>query len=92
MKDSFKVNTTTSDQLAGPGGQYDGTYIEDYKFVSELGRLDEHNGHLAVTPEYPDGIYHYHAMIDNVGDSEYPRTWWVPSTMEWLWKRTLVMN
>ena len=56
----------------GPGGQYDGTYIEDYEFVSELGQLDEYNGRLAVTPEYPDGIYHYHTTIDSAGESAYP--------------------
>jgi hypothetical protein len=36
----------------GPTKQTDGQYPTD---------LDELNGHTAVTTEYPDGIYHYHA-------------------------------
>lgn len=36
----------------GPTKQTDGQYPTD---------LDELNGHTAVTAEYPDGIYHYHA-------------------------------
>ena len=61
-------------QLGGPGGLYDGRYIEDYEYVAGLGHLDEHNGHFGVTPEYPDGIYHYVTAIDDVGESAYPYT------------------
>ena len=43
----------------GPGGRYDGTYTRDFEYVAGLGDLDECNGRMAVTPEYPDGIYHY---------------------------------
>ncbi len=43
-----------------PSGKYDGTYIQDYKYYAGSGDLDECNGRFAVTPEYPDGIYHYH--------------------------------
>lgn len=43
----------------GPGGQYDGTFVEDYEYVADAGDLDECNGRFGVTPEYPDGIYHY---------------------------------
>lgn len=50
-----------------PGGMYDGTYVEDYEFTGG-GDLDVHNGHTAVTPEYPSGIYHYHATINVDGE------------------------
>jgi hypothetical protein len=43
----------------GPGGAYDGTYIEDYGYVAGSGDLDECNGRRGVTPEYPDGTYYY---------------------------------
>lgn len=43
----------------GPSGRYDGTYTADYEYVEGEGDLDEFNGRFAVTPEYPDGIYHY---------------------------------
>ena len=42
----------------GPGGMPDGTYLEDYKFTGK-GDLDECNGRTGVTPEYPEGGYHY---------------------------------
>ncbi len=44
----------------GPEGIYDGTFVQDYEYLSQLGDLDECNGRLGVTPEYPEGIYHYY--------------------------------
>ncbi len=43
----------------GPGGKYDGTFVQDYEYVEGLGDLDECNGRAGVTPEYPDGTYYY---------------------------------
>lgn len=43
----------------GPGGAFDGTYDEDWEFVPGVGDLDLANGRVGVTPEYPDGTYHY---------------------------------
>jgi len=42
-----------------PGGKYDGTFIEDYEYVAGQGDLDECNGRICVTPEFPDGTYAY---------------------------------
>ena len=47
------------DRPGGPGGQFDGTFVEDYEFVSGAGTLDECNGRFGSTPEHPDGTYHY---------------------------------
>lgn len=44
---------------AGPGGRFDGAFIQDYEFVAGSGDLDACNGRLGVTPEYPDGTYAY---------------------------------
>lgn len=44
---------------SGPGGKHDGTFVEDFQFVNNAGDLDECNGRTGVTPEYPEGIYHY---------------------------------
>jgi hypothetical protein len=38
-----------------------GTFTQDYEYVSGLGDLDECNGRTGVTPEFPNGIYHYFA-------------------------------
>lgn len=43
----------------GPGGRYDGSFIEDYEYVASLGDLDECNGIETVTPEHPEGTYAY---------------------------------
>ena len=43
----------------GPGGRFDGTFIQDYTFVAGSGDLDECNGRFTVTPEYPHGTYAY---------------------------------
>jgi hypothetical protein len=43
----------------GPPGRPDGTYSLDYEYVGGLGDLDECNGREGVTPEFPQGAYHY---------------------------------
>ena len=36
-----------------------GTFTQDYQYVAGEGDLDECNGRIGVTPEFPKGIYHY---------------------------------
>ncbi|MEM1186083.1 MAG: YHYH protein [Planctomycetota bacterium] len=43
----------------GPGGDHDGTFAADFEFVEGSGDLDESNGRVGVTPEFPDGTYYY---------------------------------
>jgi hypothetical protein len=43
----------------GPGGTYDGTFVQDWEYVAGAGDLDECNGREGVTPEYPEGTYYY---------------------------------
>jgi hypothetical protein len=38
-----------------------GTFAQDWVYVSGSGDLDECNGRVGVTPEFPEGIYHYYA-------------------------------
>lgn len=57
MKSSWKVKA--GKRPSGPGGSYDGTFTEDYEYVPGSGDLDECNGRLGVTPEYPEGTYYY---------------------------------
>lgn len=42
-----------------PPGKYDGTFVRDYEFVAGSGDLDECNGRVTVTPEFPEGSYAY---------------------------------
>lgn len=54
---SYRIRFGTRD--SGPGGLYDGTFIEDYYYVEGAGSLDACNGKDTVTPEYPNGTYAY---------------------------------
>ena len=38
-----------------------GTFTQDWVYVEGSGDLDDCNGRFGVTPEFPDGIYHYYA-------------------------------
>lgn len=58
LTSSYAVKTGT--RPSGPGGQYDGSFVEDYEYVAGHGALDEANGTFGPTPEFPNGIYHYH--------------------------------
>lgn len=50
-----------------------GRYVEDYEYAPEPGDLDECNGRVCITPEFPEGIYAYFITIDPAtGDPEYP--------------------
>ena len=44
---------------SGPGGNYDGTFVEDYEYYESVGDLDECNGRFCITPEFPNGTYAY---------------------------------
>jgi hypothetical protein len=59
---SYELRSGT--RASGPGGIYDGIFTEDFEFVDGSGDLDECGGRLGVTPEYPDGIYHYYITDD----------------------------
>lgn len=38
-----------------------GTFRQDWEYIDGSGDLDECNGRVGVTPEFPGGIYHYFA-------------------------------
>lgn len=57
LSSSYRLREGERD--GGPGGRYDGTFVEDYEYVTELGDLDEANGRFGVTPEFPDGTQYY---------------------------------
>lgn len=59
------------------GPDVDGTYpvgyfVEDYEYSNGLGDLDEYNGRLCVTPEYPGGTYAYFITVDASSEPEFP--------------------
>lgn len=42
----------------------EGFFVEDYYFA-DSGDLDEHNGRICITPEFPNGVYAYFCTISN---------------------------
>lgn len=59
LKSSYRLKSGTRASAPGPGGRYDGAFVADYEFVRGAGDLDDCNGVFGITPEYPQGIYHY---------------------------------
>ena len=57
MRSSWQLKSGV--RPGGPRGKYDGRFTADYEFVKGSGDLDECNGRLGVTPEYPKGTYYY---------------------------------
>ena len=57
MRSSYRVKKGM--RPGGPGGAYDGKFVQDYEYAAGAGDLDECNGRFGITPEFPEGIYHY---------------------------------
>lgn len=57
LESSYQLRQGT--RTGGPGGTYDGTFTQDYVYVAGSGDLDECNGRITVTPNYPQGTYAY---------------------------------
>lgn len=57
LKSSYQLKTGTRPN--GPGGNYDGRFVNDYEFRAGSGDLDQCNGRTGITPEYPAGTYYY---------------------------------
>ena len=58
---SYQLVTSVSDSRPSTDIYKLGTFLQDWEYVSGSGDLDECNGRVGVTPEFPDGIYHYYA-------------------------------
>jgi len=61
--DGVLREVTSSYRLKDGQTGYNG--IDDYEFVEGLGDLDVCNGHFGPTPDFPEGIYHYHSTMEN---------------------------
>lgn len=61
MTGSYQLVTTVSDSRPSASLYALGTFAQDWEYVEGSGDLDECNGRVGVTPEFPEGIYHYYA-------------------------------
>jgi hypothetical protein len=57
LHSSYRLRQGT--RPTGPGGIYNGSFVQDYEYVAGLSDLDECNGRFGVTNEYPEGTYYY---------------------------------
>ena len=82
MKSSYQLKSQTTrtngptvGQTIGTQTFFNGYFKEDYEYVahpSDPTYLDEHNGRICITPEYPAGIYCYFATVNANHSSAYP--------------------
>jgi hypothetical protein len=67
--------TDVEDGPAVGGTYFLGYFREDYEWISNPSNedyLDEYNGRVCITPEYPLGTYCYFATVDENWNSAYP--------------------
>ena len=62
VKSSFRLKEGA--RPSGPGGRYDGTFVNDYQYIEGAGDLDECNGRSGPTPENTHETYHYYITED----------------------------
>ena len=60
MTGSWQLKTTPDSGRPSTTTYPMGAFSEDYHYVAGSGDLDECNGRTDVTPEYPNGTYHYY--------------------------------
>jgi hypothetical protein len=61
IKGSYRLKTSPDAKRPATSLFAMGTFLQDYEYVAGYGDLDECNGRTGVTPEFPNGIYHYYA-------------------------------
>ena len=61
MQGSYQLTSTTGSSRPDEATYPLGTFRQDWEYVAGSGDLDECNGRTGVTPEFPNGIYHYYA-------------------------------
>jgi hypothetical protein len=60
MKGSYRVKAAPDANRPATSFFPMGHFQQDWEYVAGLGDLDECNGRMGVTPEFPQGIYHYY--------------------------------
>lgn len=61
IKGSYQLTSQVSASRPSTDLYALGTFSQDWEYVEGSGDLDECNGRFGVTPEFPEGIFHYFA-------------------------------
>ncbi len=66
MRASYRLRTGTRPSgSAGPGGAYDGTFVQDWEYAAGLGDLDECNGRTSAVVLEGRVVTTYHYVLTN---------------------------
>ncbi|WP_166416219.1 YHYH protein [Cochlodiniinecator piscidefendens] len=64
MESAYQLRSGDRPGGQAPTGAYDGAFVQDYLYVAGSGTLDECNGAVVRTADYPDGTYAYFLTVD----------------------------
>ncbi len=59
MTSSYRLRAGSRPGGSEPSGRHDGAFVQDYVYVAGAGSLDECNGAVVRTAEFPQGTYAY---------------------------------
>ncbi len=62
----------SSNIIDRPSGFESGFFFEDFEYQPQNGTLDKNNGRFTKTPEFPNGVYAYFALVSTSGDPIFP--------------------
>ena len=75
MRSSYRLRQIANRGQSGPpvNNEYPlGTFVEDYEYVAGWGDLDQYNGRVTKTPDYPEGTYAYFLTTAENGRLAFP--------------------
>jgi YHYH protein len=58
---SYRLKTSVSSTRPAASLVPLGAFAQDWEYAAGTGDLDECNGRVGVTPEFPNGTYHYYS-------------------------------
>ena len=59
VRSSYRLKSATRPGGDEPDGAHDGAFVQDWQYVTDSGDLDECNGAVTRSAEFPDGSYAY---------------------------------
>ena len=78
MRSGYRLRS--GNRPGGPGGRYDGTFVQDWEYVDGSGDLDECNGRTGYTPDH--GVAYHYMITDTF--PYIPRCWVNAPNQQWV--------
>ena len=72
LKSGYVVDASIVEDRPDTSIFKEGEFLEDYKFDNSQSDLDIHNGRFEKTKEFPNGVYAYHATVDDLDKPTFP--------------------